>query len=199
VWFTPLYGGKKMIRSTVFALATLAASAASAVTIDTNATWDGNINSGWGGSGQSLTVDLLETHLDDISFYFADASAGLMFNFTITDALTGGNVLFSDSFTVASGINTFLTNLDLSPGAVVYALFDYNGFTGDTAHFSYIDGYAGGQSFFESGVWDTSFVSLDHRFIANFSDASPVPLPAGGLLLIGALGGLALIRRRKSA
>jgi hypothetical protein len=28
---------------------------------------------------------------------------------------------------------------------------------------------------------------------------APVPLPAGGLLLIGALGGLALIRRRKSA
>lgn len=27
---------------------------------------------------------------------------------------------------------------------------------------------------------------------------SPVPLPAGGLLLMGALGGLALVRRRKS-
>lgn len=29
--------------------------------------------------------------------------------------------------------------------------------------------------------------------------ASPIPLPAGGLLLIGALGGLALLRRRKAA
>ena len=28
---------------------------------------------------------------------------------------------------------------------------------------------------------------------------APIPLPAGGLLLIGALGGLALLRRRKSA
>lgn len=37
---------------------------------------------------------------------------------------------------------------------------------------------------------------------ANFSFdqvAAPVPLPAGGLLLIGALGGLAALRRRKLA
>ena len=187
-----------MIRSTVFALATLAASAASAVTIDTNPTWDGSINNGWAGSGQSLTVDLLETQLDDISFYFADASAGQTFDFTISDALTGGNVLFSASVLISSGINTIITNLNLAPGSVVYALFDYNGFTGQTAHFSYTDGYSGGQSFFESGGWDTSWVTLDHRFIANFSDPSPIPLPAGGFLLIGALGGLALFRRRQT-
>lgn len=30
-------------------------------------------------------------------------------------------------------------------------------------------------------------------------DVAPIPLPAGGLLLIGALGGLAALRRRKSA
>ena len=30
------------------------------------------------------------------------------------------------------------------------------------------------------------------------SDVAPVPLPAGGLLLVGALGGLAALRRRKS-
>ena len=188
-----------MIRSTIFALATLAASAASALTIDTNPTWDGSINDGWDGSGQSLTVDLLETQLDDISFYFAEESAGLTFDFTITDALTGGNVLFSSSFVVTSGINTFLTNLDLSPGSLVYALFDYNGFSGETAHFSYTNGYTGGQSFFESGGWATDFTTLDHRFVPNFSDPSPIPLPAGGLLLIGALGGLAALRRRKVA
>ena len=40
--------------------------------------------------------------------------------------------------------------------------------------------------------------------IANFSvefdasEVSPVPLPAGGLLLLGALGGLTALRRRKS-
>ena len=37
--------------------------------------------------------------------------------------------------------------------------------------------------------------------LANFTvslDASPVPLPAGGLLLLGALGGLTALRRRKS-
>ena len=37
--------------------------------------------------------------------------------------------------------------------------------------------------------------------LANFTvslDASPVPLPAGGLLLLGALGGLTALRRRKT-
>lgn len=189
-----------MIRSTLFALATIAASAASAATIDTNPTWDGSVNDGWYGSGQSLTVDLLETQLDDISFYFDDESDGQSFGFTITDALTGGNVLFSTSFVVSSGINTFFTNLDLSPGALVYALFDYNGFTGQTAHFSYADGYAGGQSVFRFETdWDAGFTGLDHRFIANFSGPSPVPLPAAGFLLIGAIGGLAALRRRKTA
>jgi hypothetical protein len=30
------------------------------------------------------------------------------------------------------------------------------------------------------------------------TDVAPVPLPAGGLLLIGAMGGLTVLRRRKS-
>ncbi len=35
--------------------------------------------------------------------------------------------------------------------------------------------------------------------IAEIPDISEVPLPAGGLLLVGALGGLAALRRRKNA
>ncbi|OAN82211.1 hypothetical protein A8B78_08785 [Jannaschia sp. EhC01] len=33
----------------------------------------------------------------------------------------------------------------------------------------------------------------------SYTTASPIPLPAGGLLLVGALGGLAIARRRKQA
>jgi hypothetical protein len=35
--------------------------------------------------------------------------------------------------------------------------------------------------------------------MAGNVDVAPIPLPAGGLLLIGAIGGLAALRRRKSA
>lgn len=37
------------------------------------------------------------------------------------------------------------------------------------------------------------------RIVGGTGSLAPVPLPAGGLLLIGALGGLAALRRRKSA
>jgi hypothetical protein len=43
---------------------------------------------------------------------------------------------------------------------------------------------------------DDLIVRLD--IVKGGGTIAPVPLPAGGLLLIGALGGLALIRRRKS-
>jgi len=166
---------------------------AEAATIDTNPTWDGSINNGWIGS--------VENHLEDISFYFDAASAGLNFTFTLTDALVGGTTLFSQNFSVLTGINTFLTDLDLTPTSTVYALVDYNGFDGLTANFSYVDGYAGGQSFFNfAGIgWDETYTGLDHRFIAHFSSPAAVPLPAGLPLLLAGLGGLAALRRRKSA
>jgi len=44
-------------------------------------------------------------------------------------------------------------------------------------------------------TWDNSLAGANFDFEVQ---VSAVPLPAGGLLLIGALGGLALLRRRKS-
>ena len=37
------------------------------------------------------------------------------------------------------------------------------------------------------------------RHISVYSNLAPIPLPAAGLLLVGALGGLALVRRRRNA
>lgn len=46
--------------------------------------------------------------------------------------------------------------------------------------------------------WDNSSASTNNGPISFVFDVAPVPLPAGGLLLITALGGLALVRRRKA-
>jgi hypothetical protein len=37
------------------------------------------------------------------------------------------------------------------------------------------------------------------KYVSVYSNLAPIPLPAAGLMLVGALGGLALVRRRKAA
>jgi hypothetical protein len=175
---------------------------ANALIIDTNAGWDGNINSGWLGSGQSLTVDAADTYFDSIGFYFADASLGNTYDFILSDALNGGNTLFSTSFSVTGGINVININQDMTANSMIYALLDYNGFNGQTAHFSYSDTYAGGNSSFGPiGSQDSaSFAGLDHRFVAEFSNGSaPVPEPTTILLFGVGLAGLigSRIKRKK--
>jgi len=50
-----------------------------------------------------------------------------------------------------------------------------------------------------SGDWNVAWgKDLSHLSVyAKISPMSPIPLPAGGLLLMGALGGLGLLRRRR--
>jgi len=191
-------------KSTLFAIASILVgigSASAATTIDTTGTWDGSINNGWYGSGQSLTVGAVDNTLDSISFYFDAASNGKTFNFTVGDALTGGTTFFSTSVLISTGINTINVGASLLAGSTIYALFDYGGFSGNTAKFSYTDGYAGGQSLFYSSLWDSSYTGLDHKFIAKFSGGvNAVPIPAALFMLAPALlGFMGLRRKAKSA
>ena len=195
---------KKTVVIPLFATGLIASTAAQALTIDTNPTWDGTISEGWFYSAQSLTVDAAENWLDDINFYFDPDSTGRVFNFRIADELTGGTTFYQTSFSVVSGINTFAVDLAFAPGSTIYAVFDYNGFDGKTVDVSNVEGYAGGESFFGSsdGSWSVPTIAVDHRFIANFSDGdtgpSNIPLPATLPLVLGGFGLMALARRRKA-
>ena len=81
-------------------------------------------------------------------------------------------------------------------------------FTGDSMIAMLPDGHSDGTgpnfegvalvtfSNFERGFDTVKFTSNQAAFEIGLS---PIPLPAGGLLLLGALGGLAALRRRKAA
>ncbi|WP_028584745.1 PEP-CTERM sorting domain-containing protein [Desulfogranum mediterraneum] len=175
----------------------------SALSIDTSADWAGVINNGWTSSGQSLTVDAGESFLEDIGFYYDTASVGQVFDFYLTDALVGGNVLFSSSFEVESGLNLIDVDRALAPQSTVYALVDYRGFSGSTAHFIGADVYSGGNSFFGHGAALGDLVSyggLDHRFVATFSNGGGTPVPEPGTTLlfgVGVVGFAGVVRWRK--
>ena len=92
---------------------------------------------------------------------------------------------------VTNGSNPDNTNPNL-PNFFVSFLPDQNSTSGQSVLLFLDDGGGGSDDNHDDMVIRLTIVGGD-GYIA------PIPLPAGGLLLIGALGGLAALRRRKSA
>ena len=71
--------------------------------------------------------------------------------------------------------------------------------TASTSILSLANGYLTAAHLFSGdSVWNLTFLE-SNTGRQNLVTATPVPLPAGGLLLLAALGGLGLARRRKTA
>lgn len=133
--------------------------------------------------------------------------------------LVAGVSYIDGSFTTTGYLDTLIEDAELSPfGTFDIAAADNNNFLGGNAN----DALPQGMSTQVSFLFDTTLdaLGLDSAFAAAFNDGlkavmrfqqvnagegsdkllyqppAPVPLPAAGWLLFGALGGLAFLRRK---
>jgi len=138
-------------------------------------------------------------------------NAGQAYTFNDTLAV-GGQVVFD--FQVAEDLNVDVFSLSASGNNagvdVGNVEFSYDTVTGDTFNQVFVFGqsasavdfvpsfgpWSAGESFaftFDDGIKFPVSVTL------SFTTIAPVPLPASGLMLLGAMGGAAALRRRKKA
>lgn len=214
---------KHLIQAAVLSVATVVAPVAvQAATISTLADENSTIFS-WGlpdtaAYGQTFTLAGAST-LNDLTFRINDGGTAVSFIayvFAWAGSQTSGAALSSVSGATA-GLNG-MSSVSVALGNVALGVDQYVAFLQATSAGSAAwgsvaaDPYAGGafvfqnnggdESQFGQSSWTSGWqgAGADLAFSITLDEnMSPVPLPAGGLLLIGAIGGLAALRRRKTA
>ncbi len=188
----------KLFLTTSLALTIFTGSVLANTIVDTSGLWatnGGAINEGWLGSGQSITVPFAATYFNSFTVYADAAASGRTFTFRIYDALNGGNILYNGGgVLISTGANTININQTFAAGSVIFAEFDYNGYSGRSLQ--YLNNvYVGGNSSFGPVGSQSGFSSLDHRFTADFSGNVPDGGATIGLLGL-AMSGMAWMRRK---
>lgn len=148
-----------MLKWFALVLAGLLAAPASATTVDTSGQWSGAVTYGWFGSGTSLLAPPGATNLESISFFFQSNAKGNEFDFWFATDYYSTNVLFKQTFTATSGKNTFLTDIALEPGALLYTFVDFGDYAGYSTRYTPYDTVPGGIGYFldANGYWIWDF------------------------------------------
>ena len=157
--------------------------AANAATIDGTISLSGDVDSYAGSGVGDITVDF-------------DADLGAVLSSTNDfQTLTSGACL---SCVTAFDISGSSTGLLFSVGDLSYTSTSFSDFIDTGVGITFVaQGYFSGPGFDNTYAPVTFSVSDVGGITINYSAVAAVPVPAAGFLLLGGLGGLAALRRRK--
>lgn len=167
-------------------------------TVINNGTWDGNINSGWAQSAQTLLF-ASDTTLDSFGWWLGESHTHQV---SVVEWVSGpGTVLYSITQSWSAGFNQITPNVTLSGGTQYAVLFDYLGSTTSTVHFNSSNGYPDGEWWLLSSSWAPWTSGNDMRFVAtvNEGEDQSVPEPATILLMGASLAGMGFMRKARAA
>lgn len=219
-----------MLRTTLTAAAmTLAAGAASAITVDNFNTIASDTQSGVAGTVASISDAgglgsgrVIEAEIDSLANMMAqngqitvnsgglnpgrfeyEASSGVNGSLTMSYSGLGGVDLAALPLQLVAVTNdsAFDLTIEVTSGTGLGAVTDSDSFViaDDNEWETILFDLSNITTASSADEIVLTFVAEDHGGDISFSEISQIPVPAAGVLLIGALGGMAALRRRKAA